>query len=155
VSPDGVLLATSCQRTRQVRLWERASGRLVAELPVEDGTLKMEFAPDGRRLAVTSELRSRVYELAGRGVQTFAAAGPETILACARHPAGGSLACLSRCAGHARARDLAVWPLAPAGPARPAQVVWTGMDDWTAPGLAFHPGSQALAHQAGAAIFVR
>src|SRR5262249_3764359 len=33
VGPDGVLLASACQVTRQVRLWERPGGRLLAQPP--------------------------------------------------------------------------------------------------------------------------
>src|SRR5262249_30097909 len=97
VSPDGVLLATSCQRTRQVRRGAPASGGLLAELPAEDGPLKLAFAPAARRLAVTAESHTRLYELARRGAQAFIASGPETILAGALPPDGGSLACLTRC----------------------------------------------------------
>src|SRR5258708_33291561 len=94
MSPDGLLLGSACQRTRQVRLWESANGRGLAELPLEEGTLKVAFSPDGRRLAVTADTHTRVYELARRGMATFVAGRARTSLTRTLHPGVGSLAFL-------------------------------------------------------------
>jgi WD40 repeat protein len=154
VSPDGALLASACQFTRQVRFWERASGRLLAELPFAEGTLDLAFSPDGRWLAATAESETRLYELPGRGVQTVVAAGADSILACALHPDGRSLASLTL--PWSTMREVSVWPVDGGPTAQPclrhACHDWPGESD---PSLAFHPGSQVLAHTSREAVVVR
>jgi WD40 repeat protein len=66
-SPDGQFLATAGVG---VRLWDTASGRLVWAVG-DDGLgrqiYSLAFTPDGRSLAVMTEGRITVYELAGGG----------------------------------------------------------------------------------------
>src|SRR5262249_23945530 len=61
---EGALLAASGGR-KNVRLWETASGRLLADLFVGGGTVRTAFAPDGRSLAVTADRGTMLYEIGG------------------------------------------------------------------------------------------
>jgi WD40 repeat protein len=58
-SPDGRLLATA---TRETRIWEVASGRVLIDLP-GGSTDHAAFSPDGRRLAVALPERLAVWDV--------------------------------------------------------------------------------------------
>jgi WD40 repeat protein len=91
-SPDGALIL-SASRGREVRLWERTSGRLLVDLPADGRNPTAAFHPDGRSLAVLAGKEVRFYELGGLREQTFRAIGFLTLTDCALHPDGRSLAC--------------------------------------------------------------
>ncbi len=82
VSPDGALVASACEWTRHVRLWDVASGGLLADTNVGGGTLKVAFAPDGRTLAVAGEKEIVLFDIGGWARPTLAMA-PRPLLGAA------------------------------------------------------------------------
>jgi serine/threonine protein kinase/WD40 repeat protein len=111
-SPDGALLLSASEDSKHVKLWERAGGRLVADLSVGDGAGKAVFSPDGRSLAVAADRRTLLYEIGGLREQTFVALQGQPILACALHPDGRSLACLGPSVWGDGLRDVTIRSLA-------------------------------------------
>ena len=93
-SADGMLLASSSEQARQVRLWETASGRLLANLPVLDGVAQIDFSPTGHTLAVLSGREVHLHEVGGFSVEHFAGLHAWPVLACA-FGKNGDLACVS------------------------------------------------------------
>ena len=58
-SPDGRLLAVTA---RDTRVWDLATGRVVADLPI-NSTERATFSPDGRRLACVADDRIAVWDV--------------------------------------------------------------------------------------------
>ena len=56
VSPDGQLLVTTTWIGNGVRLWNTQSGELIADLAPTAGHSTPEFSPDGKWLAVSTNL---------------------------------------------------------------------------------------------------
>jgi WD40 repeat protein len=145
---DGSLIL-SVSRGNQVRLWETASGRLLADLPAAGPYPAAAFhpRPSGcpRSLAVAVGKEVRFYEIGGLREQTFLAGRPYPVTACALHPDGRSLACLSQSLVEG-AGEVTVWPLESGGTASPeARYTLPGYDPSWPHRLAFHPASRALA----------
>jgi serine/threonine protein kinase/WD40 repeat protein len=68
-SPDGALLVSGAA-DRTVKVWEVATGRLVATIPVPgDGSVYPAFAPDGRMLAITEDGRALLHRIEGFSVR--------------------------------------------------------------------------------------
>jgi WD40 repeat protein len=90
VSGDGLVLASSSDQARIVRLWETASGRLLASLPVLEGLEQIDFAPSTssaragheHTLAVLTGPRVHLHEVGGFDVEQFAGLQAWPILAC-------------------------------------------------------------------------
>jgi WD40 repeat protein len=149
LSPDGTLLLSASGETKHIRLWEVASGRLLADLFVGGGTVKPAFSPDGRTLAVTADKRTLLYEIGGLREQTFAALQPQTVHSVALHPDGRSLACLAPSPWEHGSGDVTVWPLDRRAVLTPSRRhTFAG---YLPPGkarhsLAFQPGSRLLAY---------
>ena len=75
----GTILAGS-YNDRHLRIWDVASGRLLARFPAGGDAIScVAFSPDGRRLAITDELRVRFYEIRDDDVMPVAAAGPNRV----------------------------------------------------------------------------
>ncbi len=90
---DDSLLVSSAG-DRFVKLWEMASGRLVAKLFVGGtGNVFAAFDPTGRYLAVTEESRTVVYEIGGLREQQLVAPISAPIRAIAFSRDGQTLAC--------------------------------------------------------------
>jgi WD40 repeat protein len=53
-SPDGSMLAAACHDTETARLWDPRTGRALATFDIDADTTCVDFAPDGRLLAVGS-----------------------------------------------------------------------------------------------------
>jgi WD40 repeat protein len=147
VSPGGELILSASESGKQVRLWERASGGLVATL-LGGGRSRVAFAPDGRRLAVTAEGETHLYEVGGLREQTVAAPGVEPLRAFALLPCGRSLVAASPEPRALWEAKVALWPLR-GEPARAPLAVhscWVGphpaADPWA---LAAAPASPLLA----------
>jgi WD40 repeat protein/tRNA A-37 threonylcarbamoyl transferase component Bud32 len=64
-SPDGAYCASVTRDDRKLRLWELASRRLVATLPIEMEVFPVVFSPDSRQLAVIGDNRVLLYRIAG------------------------------------------------------------------------------------------
>ncbi len=109
-SPDGALLACASQSSRHVQLWEAASGRLLADLPIGSGELACAFRPGGRALVVSDARQVRVYELGGLREQTFLAPHLHALRGLALSEEGQSLACVADVFGSSWA-ELTVQPL--------------------------------------------
>jgi WD40 repeat protein len=118
LSPDGELIL-SASEGKQVRLWERSSGRLLADLPAEGENPQARFHPDGRSLVVAAGKQVRFYEIGGLREQTFAASRPYPLAACALGPDGGHLACLSQASPLGNG-EVTVWPARPSPAPAPA-----------------------------------
>ena len=61
VSPGGELIATASFAGTGVRIWESQSGKLVKELVPDEGTLRVEFSPNGKWLATGSSELCRLW----------------------------------------------------------------------------------------------
>ena len=109
ISPDGLVLASLSKQTRHVRLWETASGRMLADLPLVEGVAQVGFAAAGCTLALLTGREVHLHELHGFQVQTFAALHAWPVLACTWVGKEGGLACL---AGNRLERqgELSLWP---------------------------------------------
>ncbi len=110
---DGSLLLSSAW-DRTVKLWEVATGRLLAvsrELAAEREIVFAAFRPDGRRLAVSNATQTVVYELDGLQEQTITARHAEAVRAFDFAPDGKALACVtaSRHLGSGHLGSLAIW----------------------------------------------
>ena len=103
-SPDGALIL-SASYGMHVRLWETASGRLLADLPVDGENPQAAFHPDGRSLAVDGGQAGALLRDRRPREQTFLSARPHPLTACAVIADGGGLACLARTFGW-----VARWP---------------------------------------------
>jgi WD40 repeat protein len=72
--PDDSLLLTSSanERDRTLKIWETASGRLLATMHLgESGPLAFAIDPGGKFLATAANHRIVLHELTNRGVQSF------------------------------------------------------------------------------------
>jgi WD40 repeat protein len=118
LSPDGSLVL-SASLANQVRLWETASGRLLADLAVDGTYPSVAFHPDGRSLVVTAGTYIRFYEIGGLREQSFVASQPYAVAAAALHPDGCRLARLSGSFKDGSGA-VSVWSLCPDARARPA-----------------------------------
>jgi WD40 repeat protein len=144
-SPDGALIL-SASEGKQARLWETASGRLLADLPCDGRKPAAAFHPDGRSLAVTAGKEVRFYEIGGLREQTFLASRSHPVTACALHPDGRSLACLSRSFRGQTVGEVSVWPLDSCRSTSPSAVhTFAGHEPGLRHPLAFHPASGVLA----------
>jgi serine/threonine protein kinase/WD40 repeat protein len=72
-SPDGSLLVSASEQTRNVHVWEITSGRLLAGLPLIEGSCRVAFAAGGRWLALLAGREVHLHEVRRSGVQTLAA----------------------------------------------------------------------------------
>jgi mannan endo-1,4-beta-mannosidase len=133
-------------RSKQVLLWEAASGRLLAELPAESTYPLAAFHPQGRSLVVAAGRKVQFYELGGLRAQSFLGQRQEKVTECALHPDGRRLACVSPC-NIREVGEVTVWPLEPAGPATPTARYHFPhyRPDLHGYALAWHPASEALA----------
>jgi WD40 repeat protein/serine/threonine protein kinase len=62
-SPDGKLLAAGCWGSHSVRVWDRASGKQVAQLNPGYG-YRVQFSPDGTLLAAASDNTVQLWDVA-------------------------------------------------------------------------------------------
>jgi WD40 repeat protein len=144
LSPDGALIL-SASEGKLVRLWERASGRLLAELPADGERPQAIFHPDGRSLALAAGKQVRFFPIGGLREQTFAGARPYPVVACALHPDGRHLACLSQ-SGAPGLGEATVWRLG-TRQSTPLLAAWSlagSSGDEPLP-LAFQPSDLTLA----------
>jgi WD40 repeat protein len=99
LSADGGLVLGGLESGKRARLWEIASGRLVADLPAgaanRHDPVRVAFDPRGRRFAVTAGGQTHLYEVAGHGIQSFTGLQGAEVRAAALHPDGGSIASAS------------------------------------------------------------
>jgi WD40 repeat protein/serine/threonine protein kinase len=68
-SPDGKLLASGGDRDQRALLWDVATGWQRGDLRNEEPNnrvIDVAFSPDGRSLAITSDLRTKIWDLATR-----------------------------------------------------------------------------------------
>lgn len=65
-SADSTLLVTAEEHERRIKIWDVASGELVADRAVSGGSARFAFAPDGRHLAVTEDDKTVVSVLSNR-----------------------------------------------------------------------------------------
>src|SRR5262249_51931617 len=119
-SPGGALLVSGSDATRHVKVREAASGRLLADRFVGGGRGNAAFSPHGRTLAVAADRRTLLYEIGGLREHGLAAQQPEQISACALHPDGRHLLCLSRSLWLEELADVTAWPLGGQPAAAPA-----------------------------------
>jgi WD40 repeat protein len=142
-SPTGTLLLTASEQTRHAKVWELASGRLIADLLVDGGPVNAAFAPDGRSLALTERDRTLLYEIGGLREQTFTALRHNRIVACALHADGRRLATMET-----RGSDmvLALDGTDTLSSAPPACRRFSGHLGRRHLALCFHPQSTALAY---------
>jgi WD40 repeat protein len=152
-SPDSRLILSGTREPKQVRLWETASGRLLADIPIRTGTGQAAFHPDGRSFAVLARKEVRFYEIRGRSEQTSLAPRSSPVLECAIHPDGRSLACLSRSYhGPNHVGEASLWPLVGRSSDSPsALLAFPRNAHWLRQPIALHPTSPVLAfHPFGA-----
>ncbi len=142
-SPTGTLLLTASEQTRHAKVWELASGRLIADLLVDGGPIKSAFAPDGRSLAITGRDRTLLYEIGGLREQTFAALRHNRIVACSLHADGRRLATMET---RGIGMVLALERTDPAPPGPPESRPFSGHLGRRPLALCFHPDSAALAY---------
>jgi len=153
-SPDGNLLVSTWSQTWHVKLWETASGRLLADLFVGGRLIKAGFSPDGRLLAVTAGHKTLLYEIGGLREQTFVAGHPKPILTFALHPDGHSLAVQTPSLWEDTGRDVVVWRLDPGPTARIVARHTVGeLPSDSEPRISFHPRSQGLAFTAASHLY--
>jgi WD40 repeat protein len=106
------LLASSSEENHEVRLWDLASGRLVADWGVVGGRAQVSFRLDGRALAVIAGRGAVLYALSGLDVQAPLALHAGPVRAIAFHPSGTALACLAETIhGETPSWELDGWPL--------------------------------------------
>jgi serine/threonine protein kinase/WD40 repeat protein len=141
-SPDGALLAGTTAHTDHVKVWEVASGRLVADLPGGAGPVRAAFHPDGRHLAVLAGDRTTLYEVGGLRETAPAVSQGHPVHAFAPAPGGRSLAAVYGPGGHAGAR-LGLW--APGGLRASASVPLGCLPLRHHPVVAVHPEGKWLA----------
>jgi serine/threonine protein kinase/WD40 repeat protein len=145
-SPDGALAASVAGSIGQVRLWDLASGQLVAEATVAEGPTRLAFAPDGRSLAVTSLGRVLLFEVGGRREQTVALVHPGLVDSVAWAPDGKALVCLAR--DRETSAEVSVWQVDETGEPglAPAARWWLNLmtEPWSAP-VAVHPDGKWIA----------
>jgi WD40 repeat protein len=68
-SPDGKLIASSGNQDQRAILWDVATGWQVGEFRNEEANNRVRdvaFSPDGRSLAITSDLHTKIWDLATR-----------------------------------------------------------------------------------------
>lgn len=148
-SPDGSLLISSAW-DRTVKLWEAATGRLLAasrEASDNREIVKAALGPDGRRLAVSSGPQAVLYELDGLEELTIAAPHIDAVRAIDFAPDGRSLACVTdqRANGAEHRGELTIWDL-PAGRLRVSRAISGPHRDVFRGCIAFHPGGDLLAY---------
>jgi WD40 repeat protein len=148
-SPDGFLLAATTAETKHLRLWGTANGRLLADLFVGGGPVKVAFSPNGRLLAVAGDHQTQLYQIGGLREQTFVAGQPQEILAAALHPDGRSLACLSDSLLEKDRRDVALWRLGEKTARTPAWHTGAEAPPNHVAAIACSPREQALACTTG------
>jgi RNA polymerase sigma factor (sigma-70 family) len=135
VSGDGRLLAVPASSTPSVRVYERATGKLLTQLPVPDGVLQhLVFSPDGRWLGAA--------EGGGGRVHAWDVKTGRTVLQTRYATAYGSIACTF-------SPDSRVFAVADHGTVRFWDVAtWTeqpGLGAFANFGLAFSPDGRTLA----------
>jgi WD40 repeat protein len=143
-SPDGTLLAGTTRQTDHVKVWEVVGGRLVADLPAPAGAdlARVQFHPDGRRLAVLAGDRTTLYDVGGLREQRPVARQGQFVHAFAPMPDGRSLATVYGAGADPGAR---LGPWAPDG-LRPATSVPLGcLNLRNNPVVAVHPEGKWLA----------
>ena len=90
-SPDGSLLAAGANDQR-VRVWDLASGQIVASLFAGGKNEPLPaFSSDGRYLAVTANRRTHLYERRAPSVESTIARSPEAVQAFDLAPSGRRL----------------------------------------------------------------
>ena len=91
-SPDGRRIAAS-DRGKVVRLWDSISGREVATMKGQSGTIRsLAFSADGKRLAAAAnDPRFHIWDTV-TGQEVFALAGPYNYQAVAFSPDGRTIA---------------------------------------------------------------
>ncbi len=70
-APDGRFVASASEEDQHVRLWESASRRLLADLSVEGGMIRLAFSANGKRLIVTGEEEVHLYDISDMTGQTL------------------------------------------------------------------------------------
>ena len=96
-------------RDRHVRVWDVASGRVLAQIPVGgDGIGCAAFSPSGNRLAVIDQYRVMMYEIRSDDVMHASAAGLDRIHDIAWPPGDRRLAWVAARADRSQA-EAVVW----------------------------------------------
>jgi WD40 repeat protein len=93
--PDGSLLVSAAQQTRQVCVWETASGRLLATFVLVDGPCRVAFDVAGRWLALLGDQEVHLHAVRLPQVQTLAALQVQPVHAAAWLDDGRELACIA------------------------------------------------------------
>jgi WD40 repeat protein len=81
-SPDGKRLATGgyCASDPAVRIWDVASGKVLAALGVDRNVLAVAYSPDGKRLTASCGATLRAWDLAsGKEVYTLPGGGSQLV----------------------------------------------------------------------------
>lgn len=149
-SKDGSLLfsASENELDRTVKVWEVASGRLLAESVLgESGPLAFAVHPRGQALAAAASRRIAHYELAGSDVETFRAHHPYKLQSVAFAPDGGWMACAGdpQLASRVPLHHFSIWKTAP-DRSLATRAVMNDHDQptWQPLALAFHPTDPVL-----------
>ena len=147
-SPDGSLLVSG-SHDRKIKVWEVASGRLLAAITALGvGNIYPVFSPDGRFLATTGNRQTVLYEISGNREQTLVAQHPYSVRAIAYSPDGKTLACLAEetaLQGESRA-EVTLWDVASGRVKVREDISGYARDSRSPSSLAFHPGGASLAY---------
>ena len=108
-SPDASLLATANEHSGLVKLWEMASGKLIAVGKTKGGRANLAFSPDGRTLVTTGENHIYVFPIDAGVEQRPEAVSPCPIRSFTFHPRGRFMAVHTV---EGPQRGLACWRLA-------------------------------------------
>jgi hypothetical protein len=136
-----------------VRLYDHASGALVASASAEGMVVDLKFSPDGRWLAFAGGKTVRVWDVPARRLLDREFPHPNPVLAVNFDPAGTRLATL--CESDSHGRIFALAPDAQEGPIEfPHRLLWHPGDSTVgrpfAPVFILDPSRHAVARGAGA-----
>jgi serine/threonine protein kinase/WD40 repeat protein len=143
-----VLLSASLSgNERIVKLWETASGRLLATRTLgSTGLFGVAWTPDGRSLITAGDRRVVLHEVSNPQVQTFLALGPYTLHGFCLSADGRYLACAAASASPPGDGwvHISSWELASGKALGQTKMNLPGSDEREQPALAFHPNQKSF-----------